>query len=385
MKFVAPEPRARERTDSAIRIQPYTEAWCEAVADFNRRVRPAKPRFELPESPATEWIPKIGEAKVYQEMFLAVEGDSVRGAYTFKHQEFCIGGRLIAVGMCRMPISEGIVDKRYSLVALKLVEDATRRQPLLYGLGVGTLDAAVTKLVFAMGWRLRCVVPFFFKVRNGSRFLRNIRFVRTTGLRRLMCDAAAASGVGWAGAKIAGALLTRNGHHPVTAETVTEFSAWADEIWQACRSRYSMIGFRDTNVLKILYPQSDQRFIRLKVLVGGRTVGWAVLLDTAMCEDRYFGNMRVGSIVDCLAAPEHANQVVRAAASVLEKRGVDLLLSNQNHPAWRRALRSAGFVAGPSNFYFITSLELTKLLNEVDPTGGGIHLNRGDGEGPIHL
>jgi len=121
------------------------------------------------------------------------------------------------------------------------------------------------------------------------------------------------------------------------------------------------------------------------VFDGGRVAGWVVLLDTAMRDHKHFGNMRVGSIVDCLASPEDANHVIVAAAAWLEQRGVDLMVSNQNHPAWCRALRSAGFVAGPSNFYFITSMELTKLLNEVDATGVGIHLNRGDGEGPIHL
>jgi hypothetical protein len=377
--------RTNRTTSAAIRIQPYTEAWCAAVAEFNRRVRPAKPPFELPEKPVPDWIPKTGEAKIYQEIFLAVEGGSVRGAYTFKHQEFSIGGRVLEVGMCPMPISEGIVDRRYSLVAPMLVSDATRKQPLLYGLGVGDLEAAVTRLLFAMGWRLNRAVPFFFKVKNGSRFLRNIRYVRTSGFRRFLCDAAACLGVGWAGAKIAGTLLTRNPRRAVSMEPVSEFSPWADEIWRTCRHQYSMIGVRDANALETLYPQSDSRFIRLKVYDGGRVAGWAVLLDTLMRAHKHFGNMRVGSIVDCLASPEDAHHVIAAAAGCLEQRGVDLLLSNQNHPAWCRALRSAGFVPGPSNFYFITSRELTRLLNEVDPTGAGFHLNRGDGEGPIHL
>src|SRR5207245_4436029 len=60
----------------------------------------------------------------------------------------------------------------------------------------------------------------------------------------------------------------------------------------------------------------------------------------------------------------------------------DLLLSNQNHPAWCEGLKMAGFVEGPSNFFFVASKALSKLLNEIDPAGTAIHLNRGDGDGP---
>jgi len=36
------------------------------------------------------------------------------------------------------------------------------KQPLLYDLGIGSLDAAIAQLHKAMGWRLS-LVPFFFR------------------------------------------------------------------------------------------------------------------------------------------------------------------------------------------------------------------------------
>ena len=284
-----------------------------------------------------------------------------------------------------MPISEGIVDKRYSLVGPRLVHDALQKQPLLYGLGIGSREAAVARVLEAMGWTLRAV-PFFFKVRNGFRFLRNIQHLRTTRTRRLLLDVAAYSGAGFVGAMMARVLLARRHRvQPVSAQPVSEFSAWADDLWQVCKDHYSMIAVRDADVLNILYPSIDPRFIRLKVLEGRRITGWAVLLDTPMSGDKYFGNMRVGSIVDCMAAPGDAGPVMAAASQFLERRGVDLLLSNQSHPAWGRGLRNAGFVEGPSNYFFTSSPELTRLLDEVDPARAEMHLNRGDGDGPIHL
>ncbi|PYV45148.1 MAG: hypothetical protein DMG06_03615 [Acidobacteria bacterium] len=366
-------------------IQPYTEEVTESVVEFNRRVSPANVPFQVPETPVAPWLPTVDGRKIYQEIFLAVEEGCVRGAYTFKHQEFSVGGCIREIGMCRMPISEGVVDKRYGRVGVMLVSDALRRQPLLYGLGMGSFDAVITRMVQAMGFRLR-VIPFFFKVRNGFQFLKNIQYLKTTRFRQFLFDAAAYSGLGWAGASMADALLTRNGHGEiVTAEQVGEFSAWADEVWDRCKDAYSMVAVRDASVLKILYPSDDLRFIRLKIIEGQRVAGWAVLLDTMMSDSKYFGNMRVGSIVDCLALPEDANKVIAVAARLLERRGVDLLLSNQSHPGWGRALKRAGFINGPSNFLFVTSKPLTKLLDEIDPKGNGIHLNRGDGDGPIHL
>src|SRR5690348_15644368 len=75
------------------------------------------------------------------------------------------------------------------------------------------------------------VIPFAFKVRNGFPFLTNIRCLRSTGPRRLLLDAIAYSGLGWAGAKVGHSLLTGNGQYgSVHAEPVSEFSIWADEI-----------------------------------------------------------------------------------------------------------------------------------------------------------
>ena len=111
--------------------------------------------------------------------------------------------------------------------------------------------------------------------------------------------------------------------------------------------------------------------------------GWAVVLDTQMKNHKQFGDMRVGTIVDCLAPPDDAATVVRAATRTLEKRGVDLIVSNQLHAAWCAGLAGAGFRRGPSNFLFALAPALAALLEDAED--GDIHINRGDGDGPIHL
>jgi hypothetical protein len=142
-----------------------------------------------------------------------------------------------------------------------------------------------------------------------------------------------------------------------------------------------MIAERASGTLNQMYPASSTRFVRIKV--GEQ--GWAVLLDTQMENHRHFGDLRVGTIADCLARPELASATVLAAARALEERGVDLIVSNQAHRDWVAALRRAGFLPGPSNFVFAASKQLAQTLAPFETVCREIHLNRGDGDGPVNL
>ena len=83
------------------------------------------------------------------------------------------------------------------------------------------------------------------------------------------------------------------------AEIVRGFSGWADDLWNECTGRYAMSAVRDSETLNILYPASSNSSCVTKSSVAA--LSWAVLLDTQMRDNRFYGNLRVGSIVDCLA------------------------------------------------------------------------------------
>ena len=145
-----------------------------------------------------------------------------------------------------------------------------------------------------------------------------------------------------------------------------------------------MIGRRDRDTLNMLYPSTNTQFISMRVEVSGVTVGWAVLLATDMRAHKYFGDLRVGSIVDCLAVPGHAAGVVRGgrAMSSRSRRRSHCLESDGRRVGG--GLKSNGFMPGPSTFLFGASKTLAKLLRSDEGLQGG-HLNRGDGDGPINL
>lgn len=373
----------------SIVIEPYREERIPAVREFNRRLVGAGVAEDLrfPEEPAPAWSDGLPRPKIRQEYFLALEGSLVRGGYIIKHQDFSFSGRLESIGYLHHPISEGIINKSYVGLIVQILRNSLKDQPLLFALGMGGTSQPLPKILKAMGWPM-CTVPFQFRVVSPGNFMREIQPLRTTGLRRLAMNVARLTGTGWLVLKTLQGVAAASGSRPEEpdrVERVERFGRWADDLWDQCKTLYSMVAARDGETLNLLYPASADRFLRLRITRGEATVGWAVLLDTSMQGDRYFGNLRVGAIVDCLACPEDAASVIRAATAVLENRGVDLVVSNQSHFSWFTALKRAGFLPGPSNFLFAVSPALAKVLGPLEVQKTKVHLNRGDGDGPIHL
>ncbi|HYW79080.1 MAG TPA: hypothetical protein VE890_05855 [Thermoguttaceae bacterium] len=371
-----------------VTITEYTENMTEQVRRFNARLEAAGEPLRFPTSHIPEWLPKVAGQKLYQEYYLAAdEASNVRGAYVLKHQEFLLNGQTLSIADFRLPISEGVADRQHNSVGVLLLLDAIRKQPLLFGLGIGSRDEPLSRLLVASGWRLSSV-PFFFSIIRPFRFLRHIAHLRGSLARQYLLDVAAFSGLGWSAIK---ALQTVRYRRPslqatgVKTETVEEFSGWVDDLWKESSAEYGLAAVRDSETVRLLYPREETRFIRLRTTRQGKAIGWAVLLDTHLTAHKQFGNMRLGSIVDCFSATADTNHVIAAATEFLERRGVDLIVSNQAHAAWCKAFDTCGFMRGPSNFLFAASKALKQRLDEAGVKNDDIHMTRGDGDGPIHL
>ena len=352
-----------------VEIVSYAGEAVPAVREFNERLLAggAGREQQFPETPDPGWMPGM-------ELFLAVEESRVRGGYILRRQKFRVGGATRDAAHYRLPLSEGVIHRGYATLGLRLVRDALGREPRLYAMGMGGPEKALPQMLKRLGWTMDAV-PFHFKVLHAGRFLREIRVLRTSRLRRATLDAAAFSGAGRLAVR---ALGMGRGRAAGAYELASAFGPWADEVWERSHAAYALVAQRDAATLEGLYPASDARFLRVRAAGG-----WAVLLDTQMENHKQFGDMRVGTMVDCLAAPESAGAIVRACARVLEERGVDLMVSNQLHTAWSRALVESGFRTGPSNYLLALSPEFAKAAGGGRPEG--FHINRGDGDGPVHL
>jgi hypothetical protein len=367
-----------------IRIQPYTADKIPAVKEFNQRlaVSGIAPEFHFPESHIPHWLPRRDSQPLYQEYFLAFDDPHVRGGFVLKHQQFLLSGKERSIPYYHLPISEGIVDKKFAGVGVHMLRAAMKMEPTLFALGMGGFDRPLPMMLKAMRWQMSAV-PFYYRVIHPGRFLRQIGPLRSSAWRRTAAAVSANTGLGLLAINAAQWMRTRNVANE--SEIVENFGPWSDELWQQCSSHhYAMIAKRDSAVLNILYS-TGKNFLRLRVGTQNAPSGWAVLLDTQMTNNKYFGDLRVGSIVDCLAAPENTGEVIAAATRAFEERGVDLVISNHSHAAWRQAFRSAGFFEGPSNFIFAASPELAENLSPFDENQLRVHLNRGDGDGPVNL
>jgi hypothetical protein len=308
----------------------------------------------------------------------------VRGGYALKTQDFFFpDGQIRSIGYYHHPLSEGIVNKAHAMVGTLLLRDAMQRAPLLYCLGMGGYENPLPQMLVRLGWA-HCLVPFFFRVVKPSRFLRNMQTLRSSAARKFLMDLAAYSGAGWAGSKLFQGYRALRASRSLPTECC-EVASFEDEfrsvqsLWEQARQTCSFTAVRDAGALRILYPSAQTHLTRLVMKRNGKAIGWAVVGERR--KDTKYGDMRVGSVVDCFALPGELFSVVRGATEIIERQGFDLILSNQSHQAWGEAFKAAGFLSGPSNFIFAASKKLAGLLAPFEEVRPRMHLTRADGDG----
>lgn len=371
-----------------IEILPHATRWTGMVEAFNQRMRAGGSPWGYYVEAEDGWLPRRPDAPVWREHYLAVEdGSEVRGGYALKVQSWWLRGAEATVCDYQGPMTEGAVDPRYSMLAMRLLRDMQRRQPLLYSWGHGGEDPVVLQILRKLGWWLH-PTPMSVCVLRPARFLRGNAWLRTTPARRAGLDLLAYSGIGWLGLKAlhAGLGFRRTRGRDVAVEPIERFGAWADELFARCKDRYSLVAARDARNMNALLPRGGwPPAIALRVSRRGEAIGFVVVMETQMSADARFGDLHVGSIIDCFGLPEDAPEVMGAGIAHLRARGVDLIVSNQSHPAWYGALALHGFVVLHGRRNLAASPELRKALEPIASTAAGIHLTNLDGHGPHSL
>lgn len=367
----------------SIVIQPYRPEHELAVAAFNQRLRQAGENEHMVFYRYAEprWLPRTAGSRIYNEFFVALDNAVVRGGYALKTQEFLFpDGQVRSIGYYHHPLSEGIVNKAHAVVGALLLRDAMLRAPLLYCLGMGGYGHPLPQMLIRLGWA-HCLVPFFFRVLSPARFFRQMQALRETAKRRIAMDLAAFTGAGWAGSKLFQTYRALTAPHASKAEIheVGVFAANAQLLWDRAKQTCSFTAVRDREALQALYPPSETHLTRIEIRRGGNVIGWAVVGERR--NDAKYGNLRVGSVVDCWALPGEFLPVVRGASETLKRQGFDLILTNQSHQDWGNAFKAAGYLSGPSNFLFAASKKLAELLAPFDQTQVRMHLTRADGDG----
>ena len=381
IRFALPQPTKL----MAISVIRYSPEFLPSANEFDRRISDAGlSHFRLD---LERYQPPKADRHVSWECWIAVEDETiVRGGFFLKRQPFLFNGESTDVGFYNLSISEGAINPKYSMVALKMLNQATALSPLLFALGMGGRSNPLPRFLEAMGWTL-VEVPFRLQLFHPEKVMLELPMARSSAVRKAISTFAAYSGT----ARLGNALwkLIKNKSKSfatgVEVSEIESFEGWADAVWERANAGFLLISKRDSAVLNELYPRDFPRITRLKVSIAGRVVGWAVVRLTHMENSKHFGSLRVGSIVDCLSHESDAPAVMSAATIYLAEKGADLALSNQTHAAFNRALAAAGYVRAPSNFLFASSPALSSKLSPLTENVRSVHMNRGDGDGPINL
>ena len=369
----------------AVVITEYLPTHEPQASAFNARMRDHNIKFTLDATATSRWLPKLPGRPVYIESFLALEEAEVRGGYKLRQQNFSHQGKTLPVGNYQGPVSEAAYDRKYLMVGVQMLRTALRQQPCLYALGMGGTQQPLPKLLAASGWTLG-LIPFLYKILHPANCLRNLQAVRRTAPRRWAMDLAASTGIGTLGINCLNQWRTKkcpSGEY--VCLPVSRFEEWADTLWDAVKAEYFFSAVRDRANQATLYPEANQTNLKLRIQKNGADIGWAVVRNTRMKDDKYFGNLQLGSVVDCLARSGEEPAVVAQATHYLQSAGADLVITNQSHERWVRGFQHGGYGVGPSNFALACSPKLVGQLGAPEKFLSQIHFNRGDGDGPIHL
>ena len=368
----------------SLEIVPYTDDLVPAVRAMNDRLNAGGETWGFYRNSLPSWVPKSQNpaATVWQEYYLVRAGDLVHGGFVLKPQQFFCDGTETWMASWQGPVSEGLVNPKLASVAMLALRDMSQKQPVLFAWGG---SPKLLKLLDAFGWP-RTGTPLQISVLNAGKFLREARVLRTSSKRTRALDLVAASGLAGIGAA-----LWRGGHRlgarQLDAKPVDQLEPQMDEIWEAVKDSYGCIARRDVATVNwLIKPDHWPNGKLYQFTHRGRPVGWGAVRVTQKKDDRRFGNMVVGTILDALALPGYERDVCAALSRVMADQKPDMIITHMTHKRWRQGLKRSGFVEMANRRAFCATPGLAdKLGNDLDGFVEKAHLTPIDADGPHGL
>jgi hypothetical protein len=361
-----------------------------AIARLNNRLKAAGSQESMTLEPGLsgEWHDR--PSPVYRRMMIAEDGQEVRAALLLSHHSIFIHGEKRDFCWADMPLSEGIIDPRYSLAIVQLMKKAADYQPFLMTLGVGPPEEAAHRFLAKLGWRHQ-TVPFFFHPVRVNKALRCMRYFKNHPGLRYGAILGAFSGLGGGLScllamkrKLSNSLSVKLPGYEKSV--VAAFDDWADRLFINSLPDYPVAIRSDAPALNIIYPPDNHGYVRLRVRhkETKRDAGWIVVASKQMTDNAYFGNLKVGTLVDGIGRAADVPALVSVGLNQLVEMGVDMIVANFSHSAWVGACRRSGMFGGPSNYQIFVSPKAGPLLDETCPLHR-MHISRGHGDGMDHL
>jgi hypothetical protein len=266
-----------------------------------------------------------------------------------------------------------------------MLKHIQQQSPYVFALGMGGEQLPFPRLLRGAGWTI-LPVPFLFRVFSAARFARELRLLQQGAIRTL-ANLAAVTGIAQAGtaALQSRSLAARFAARGCTIEKVNQWGDWADDVWAGFRGNCSFSVIRNREALAALYPLDDGRIQGHLIRRSGKILGWAATMNTAMSNHKYFGNLRVGTILDCVAPLDELEACIAMTTNGLGHEGADLVVTNQSHAQLVQAFRKNGFLSARSNYILALTKQFTEVIFKPPAGKDRMHFTRGDSDGRIHL
>ena len=377
----------------SLQFVPLTQNLIRSCEEFNKRLHQAGTDLHFA-CPANRDRGESPPVPMEVDRFVGVDSDGqVHGAYLLRWQFLWLRGQQFFGASGGYPISEGVIDKRFTMVGVIVLRDAIKRCSDLYFLGAGGRGGNVFRVAQHYGWQI-ADVPFLFRVVNGARFLSNLPQMQGSPGRRLLGRIGRGTGLAQIATELltAGSAIRNRGSSSlrlsldVTVEEAANLAGAADEVWLRVKSQYLFCVVRDGAHVESSFPLGRTDLHRLVVRHKGSVVGWAVVMTESLLRLRaYLGDLIPGLIVDTFGDTAYITDIVRAATAYLAAQGVDVVITNSSHGSWVDGYKRSGFINWRSQFPLLVSQSLGHRIGDLPIVMQQAHFTRGDGDGVHYL
>lgn len=152
-------------------------------------------------------------------------------------------------------------------------------------------------------------------------------------------------------------------------------------LWQSVAGQFGAALVRDRAALESRYGGKIERYRLLTCRRNGKLLGYCIVKLKQFANDRRMGNIKLGTIVDCLydsRGPFVLHGLVAHVAQWARQEGVDALLCTASLTSLRQGLLRNGFFRIPGNLNFAYHSRSPSELEKISLDAW--HLMRGDSD-----
>jgi GNAT superfamily N-acetyltransferase len=253
------------------------------------------------------------------------------------------------------------------------------------------VEPAAAKVFAGLQWRHVGLMPQYARLLSAAAIARVVS-AKTRAFLPTRCACvwpaaahgilAAAAGVNVAGRGLAAlrrmAQWTRR---PLTVAEERDFDSGYVDLGRRVQGKFAVWVRRDEQFLMTRYRARLGQYRLLACREGGTLVGYCIVKLKQFTQDPRMGDLRMGTIVDCVFDPDDSRVVgrlVRAAVALCRRESMDVVFCSASHRQLRRELRWNGF-AGMRGTLRVAYHDRAGVI-DTDIPFGSWHLMRGDSD-----